>query len=61
MHPTDKAARVAGALYLTSLLLPAYADAVNRWANIPETGELWIMLWLLIKGARVRPLATAAS
>ena len=37
---------------LTSLLLPAYAGVVSRWALIPETGELWILLWLLIKGVR---------
>jgi Domain of unknown function (DUF4386) len=46
---------------LTGLLLPEYAAAVNRWALIPETGELWIMLWLLIKGARVEPMAAAAA
>ncbi len=46
---------------LTSLVLPAYASVVNRFALIAETGELWIMLWLLIKGARVQPLAAAAS
>ena len=46
---------------LTSLVLPAYAGVVNRFALIAETGELWIMLWLLIKGARVQPLAAAAS
>ncbi len=46
---------------LTSLLLPTYASLVNRYAFIPETGELWIMLWLLIKGAKVEPLAAAAS
>jgi hypothetical protein len=40
---------------LTSLLAPAYADLVERFALIPETGELWIMLWLLIKGVRVQP------
>jgi len=27
-----------------------------RFAIIAETGELWIMLWLLIKGAKVQPL-----
>ena len=27
-----------------------------RFAMIAETGELWIMLWLLIKGAKVQPL-----
>jgi Domain of unknown function (DUF4386) len=49
------------AVSLTSLLLPTYASVVNRFAIIPETGELWIMLWLLIKGAKVEPLAAAAS
>ncbi len=49
------------AVSLTSLLLPDYANVVNRWATIPETGELWIMLWLLIKGAKVQPLVAAAS
>jgi Domain of unknown function (DUF4386) len=46
---------------LTGLLLPEYTAAVNRWALIPETGELWIMLWLLIKGARVEPMTAAAA
>jgi hypothetical protein len=44
---------------LTSLLLPAYAGVVNKYAFIAETGELWIMLWLLIKGAKVEPAAPA--
>jgi hypothetical protein len=46
---------------LTSLLLPAYAGVVNQLLLIPETGELWVMLWLLIKGVRVQPLAAASS
>ena len=46
---------------LTALLLPAYSGLMHRVALIPETGELWIMLWLLIKGARVQPLPAAAS
>jgi hypothetical protein len=46
---------------LTSLLAPAYAAVVNRFAFIPETGELWIMLWLLIKGVRVQPPVVATS
>jgi hypothetical protein len=46
---------------LTSLLAPAYAAVVNRFAFIPETGELWIMLWLLIKGVRVQPTVVATS
>lgn len=43
---------------LTTLLLPDYAAAVNRYAFIPEMGELWIMLWLVIMGAKVRPYAS---
>lgn len=39
---------------LTGLLLPAYADLVGRIALIPELGEIWMMLWLLIRGANVR-------
>jgi hypothetical protein len=49
------------AVSLTTLLLPAYSSLLNRFAFIPETGELWIMLWLLIKGAKVQPLAPAAA
>ena len=54
---------INGAAYLvaslTGLLLPAYAGIVNQIAMIPETGEIWIMLWLLIKGARPQPLEAA--
>jgi hypothetical protein len=46
---------------LTSLLLPAYVSVVSRPAIVAELGELWMMLWLLIKGAKVQPLAAAAS
>jgi hypothetical protein len=43
---------------LTSLVLPGYASLVSRLAIIPEmAGELSIMLWLLIMGAKVGPLA----
>ena len=49
------------AVSLTGLLLPDYASVVNRFATIPETGELWIILWLVIRGARVQPLAAAAT
>src|SRR2546425_148596 len=45
---------------LTSLLFPDYASVVNQVVTIAETGELWIMLWLLIKGAKVKPLAAAS-
>lgn len=47
---------------LTPLLLPGYAGVVSRLAIIPEVaGELSIMLWLLIMGAKVGPLAGQAS
>jgi len=46
---------------LTSLLLPGYATVVSRFAIIPEAaGELAIMLWLVIKGAKPQPLAAPA-
>ncbi len=45
---------------LTWLLLPSYGNLVSR-ATLPALfGELWIMLWLLIKGAKVQRLAAAA-
>ena len=37
----------------TVLLFPAYGGVVSQVMLIPETGELWIMLWLLIVGVRV--------
>ena len=40
----------------TAMLLPAYSATVNSWMMIPETGELWIMLWLIVKGISVRPI-----
>jgi hypothetical protein len=46
---------------LVGLLWPAWSSAVNRAALVPELGEVWIMLWLLIKGAGVaRPAVTAS-
>lgn len=44
---------------LTSLLLPGYASVVGQWTFPALFGELWIILWLLIKGAKVKPLAVA--
>src|SRR5437763_1934814 len=32
-------------LSATSLLNLAQISVLNKWAFIPETGELWIMLW----------------
>jgi len=37
---------------LTWLLLPAYATAVSVAIMPALLGELWIVLWLLVKGAR---------
>jgi hypothetical protein len=52
-------AYVAGSL--TWLLLPSYGNVVFRAILPALLGELWIMLWLLIKGAKVQPLAAPAS
>jgi hypothetical protein len=49
------------AVSLTELLQLPYANVIERFAVIPQTGELWIMLWLLIMGAKVRPIAAVAS
>ena len=45
----------------TSLLLPQYEDIVSRWMMPLQFGELWFMLWLLIKGAKPKPFAGPAS
>jgi uncharacterized protein DUF4386 len=37
----------------TTLLVPAYSGTVSRAVMPTLLGELWIMLWLLIKGARM--------
>jgi hypothetical protein len=37
---------------LTALMLPAHLGGVGRYAMIPELGELWMMVWLLVKGVR---------
>jgi len=45
---------------LTPLLLPHFAEAVERFASIALTlGEPVIILWLLIRGAKEQPLATS--
>jgi hypothetical protein len=43
----------------TTLLVPEYSATVSRAVMPTLLGELWIMLWLLIRGARV-PAAGAA-
>jgi len=46
---------------LTALLLPAHLSIVSRLAIIPELGELWIMMWFLIKGVKAAPSGAAAA
>ena len=48
------------AISFTSLLLPAYGNVVYRASMPALLGELWIMLWLLIKGAKVQALEAPA-
>ena len=45
------------AMSFTGLLLPRYEDAVSKIAFPAQLGEVAFMLWLLIKGAREKPLA----
>ncbi len=45
----------------TGLLLPQYQKMVSSIAFPALLGEVAIMLWLLIKGAKVQPLAAPAS
>lgn len=46
---------------LTWLLLPAYGNAASQASTPALFGEIWIMLWLLIKGARVQPLGAPVA
>ena len=39
--------------YFTALFLPQYAHLVSQFAMVLEAGEFPIVLWLLIKGARL--------
>jgi len=56
---------VAGVAYLASafatLVVPAIAPFVNRYALLLEVAEVPIIFWLLIRGARPGPLATASA
>jgi len=45
----------------TFLLLPHHRDIVSRWAMPLRSGELVFMFWLLIIGAKPKPLADPAS
>jgi hypothetical protein len=49
------------AVSFTGLLFPQYEEMVFNSAFPALLGELAIMLWLLIKGARVQPLAAAGA
>jgi hypothetical protein len=46
---------------LTGLLIPQYEDVVSNYAFPALLGEMAIMLWLLIKGAKSPPVNTQTS
>ena len=50
---------IAGVAYLassfTSLVLPQYAHSVGQFATVLEIGEVPIIFWLLIWGAKAQP------
>jgi hypothetical protein len=56
---------IAGAGYLVSssaaLFLPQYARLVSPFAMVLEAGELPIVFWLLIRGAKARRIDAPAS
>lgn len=41
------------------LLFPDYMGVIRRMLLVPELGELWIILWLVIIGAKPRPASAA--
>ena len=43
------------------VLLPQYAPLIGKFLFLPELGELPIMFWLLIWGARTRPATPQAA
>ncbi len=49
------------AISFTGLLLPQYEDMVSNYAFPALFGEMAIMLWLVIKGAKPQGLDAAAS
>jgi hypothetical protein len=48
-------------LSLTGVLLPQYQDKVDTFSQPAMFGEIAFMFWLLIKGAKPKPLAGSAS
>jgi hypothetical protein len=53
--------RLTAPLSVTALFFPAYNDTVFLFLQPVLFGELAIMLWLLIKGAKVVPAPAATS
>jgi hypothetical protein len=49
------------AMSFTGLLVPQYEDMVSNIAFPAQLGEVAFMLWLVIKGAKPKPLVAAAS
>jgi len=49
------------AMSFTGLLLPKYEDSVSNIALPAQLGEVALMLWLVIKGAKPLPVVAAAS
>jgi hypothetical protein len=49
------------ALSMIGLLFPAYYDVAFRYSQPVLFGEMAIMLWLLIKGAKVKPAPVPAA
>lgn len=49
------------ALCVIALFVPSYYGAAFKWAQPALFGELAIMLWLVIKGAKIAPVAPAPS
>jgi hypothetical protein len=45
----------------TWLVLPKYEDAVSQWVNPLQGAELLLILWLLIKNPKPKPLASPAT
>jgi hypothetical protein len=44
----------------TSLVLPQYEDTISRWVSPLQAVELLFIFWLLIMGAKPKPLTSAA-
>jgi hypothetical protein len=49
------------ALSVTALFFPDYYEAAFRYSQPVLFGELAILLWLLIKGAKVQALPALAT